>query len=100
MVGEFFFGSIESAQVDECCPMRNTEKAFFRSVQRLNRGRLMAADDLSHGDLEDLMGLRGDKCQWAGKIAWDHLLRTKTVRPSVWRAKCVEGSEGGSLVVT
>ena len=69
MLGEYVFGNIESAQVDECCPLRNTEKAFFRSVQRLNRGRLMAADDLSHGDLEDLMGLR-DKCEWAGKLAW------------------------------
>lgn len=87
MLGEYIFGNIESAQMDECCPLGSAEKAFFRSVQRLNRGRLMAADDLTHGDLEDLLALRG-KCEWAGKLSWDHLLRTKTVRPSVWRAKC------------
>ena len=92
MVGEFFWGGIESAQVDECCPMRNTEKDFFRSVQRLNRGRLMAADDMTHGDLEDVMALKGERGLWAGKIAWNHVLRTKTVRPSVWRAKSAEAT--------
>ncbi|CAE7251517.1 unnamed protein product [Symbiodinium sp. CCMP2456] len=87
MLGEYIFANIDSTQMDECCPLGKVEKTFFRSVQRLNRGRLMAADDLTHGDLELLLALQG-KCEWAGRLCWDHLLRTQSVRPSVWRAKC------------